>query len=104
MLNSKSAIIPDIYKDARIPHAAYRPTFVHSLAMVPIRSYSPIGAIGNYWAREHECTPQELMLLEALANTTAVAADGLRRQTARLHHAYGLAHRRPAATLPHHSH
>lgn len=77
MLNSKSAIIPDIYKDARIPHAAYRPTFVHSLAMVPIRSYSPIGAIGNYWARQHECTPQELMLLEALANTTAVAMENV---------------------------
>ncbi|MDY6945882.1 MAG: ATP-binding protein [Pseudomonadota bacterium] len=77
MLNSKSAIITDIYKDARIPHAAYRPTFVHSLAMVPIRSYSPIGAIGNYWAREHECTPQELMLLEALANTTAVAMENV---------------------------
>jgi hypothetical protein len=77
MLNSKSAIIPDIYKDARIPHAAYRPTFVHSLAMVPIRSYSPIGAIGNYWATEHECTPQELLLLEALANTTAVAMENV---------------------------
>lgn len=77
MLNSKSVIIPDIYKDARIPHAAYRPTFVHSLAMVPIRSYSPIGAIGNYWASEHECTPQELMLLEALANTTAVAMENV---------------------------
>lgn len=77
MLNRKSAIIPDIYKDSRIPHAAYRPTFVHSLAMVPIRSYAPIGAIGNYWARHHECTPQELMLLEALANTTAVALENV---------------------------
>lgn len=77
MLNSQSAVIPDIYKDARIPHAAYRPTFVHSLAMVPIRSYAPIGAIGNYWASHHECTPQELMLLEALANTTAVAMENV---------------------------
>ncbi len=77
MLNSQSAIIPDIYKDSRIPHAAYRPTFVHSLAMVPIRSYAPIGAIGNYWANHHECTPQELMLLEALANTTAVAMENV---------------------------
>lgn len=77
MLNSKSAIIPDIYKDPRIPHAAYRPTFVRSLAMVPIRSYAPIGAIGNYWATHHECTPQEQMLLEALANTTAVAMENV---------------------------
>ncbi|MET0532956.1 MAG: ATP-binding protein [Steroidobacter sp.] len=77
MLNRKSTIIPDIYKDPRIPHAAYRPTFVRSLAMVPIRSYSPIGAIGNYWATHHECTPQELTLLEALANTTAVAMENV---------------------------
>ena len=77
MLNAKSAIIPDIYQDSRIPHAAYRPTFVRSLAMVPIRSYAPIGAIGNYWASHHQCTPQEQMLLEALANTTAVAMENV---------------------------
>jgi signal transduction histidine kinase/CheY-like chemotaxis protein len=75
MLNAKSTIVPDIYKDPRIPHAAYRPTFVKSLAMVPIRTSAPIGAIGNYWATEHECTPDELMLLEALANTTSVAME-----------------------------
>ena len=77
MLNSKSTVIPDIYKDARIPHAAYQPTFVHSLAMVPIRSSAPIGAIGNYWARQHTCTPEQLELLEALANTTAVAMENV---------------------------
>jgi K+-sensing histidine kinase KdpD len=77
MLNSKSTVIPDIYKDPRIPHAAYQPTFVHSLAMVPIRSTAPIGAIGNYWARQHECTPEQLALLEALANTTAVAMENV---------------------------
>ncbi len=77
MLHGKSTIIPDIYKDSRIPHAAYQPTFVKSLVMVPVRSYAPIGAIGNYWATEHECTPQEQMLLEALANTTAVAMENI---------------------------
>ena len=34
----------------RIPHDAYRPTFVKSLVMVPIRTIDPVGAIGNYWA------------------------------------------------------
>lgn len=77
MLNARSTIIPDIYQDPRIPHAAYRPTFVRSLAMVPIRSTAPIGAIGNYWASHHECTSEELMLLEALANTTAVAMENV---------------------------
>ncbi len=37
----------DIYADARIPADAYRPTFVKSLVMVPIRTESPIGAIGK---------------------------------------------------------
>ena len=48
MMNAQSAVIEDIYADARIPVAAYRPTFVKSLAMVPIRTNNPIGAIGNY--------------------------------------------------------
>jgi K+-sensing histidine kinase KdpD len=78
MLNSRSAVIPDIYADPRIPADAYRPTFVKSLAMVPIRSSAPIGAIGNYWAQHHVCTAEELYLLEALANTTAVAMENVR--------------------------
>jgi hypothetical protein len=52
MLNRDSAVIPDIYRDVRVPHEAYRPTFVKSLVMVPIRKLDPIGAIGNYWANE----------------------------------------------------
>ena len=70
--------IPDIYADPRVPHDAYRPTFVRSLAMVPIRTSSPIGAIGNYWASHHEATPGELSLLQALADSTAVAMENIR--------------------------
>src|SRR5690349_9426453 len=33
MLNRTVAVIPDIYKDERIPHDLYRATFVRSLAM-----------------------------------------------------------------------
>jgi signal transduction histidine kinase/CheY-like chemotaxis protein len=78
MMHGRSAVIEDIYADPRVPAAAYRPTFVKSLAMVPIRTANPIGAIGNYWAHRHACTPEELMLLEALANTTAVAMENVR--------------------------
>lgn len=77
MLNRRAAVIPDIRVDPRIPQAAYEPTFVRSLVMVPIRASAPIGAIGNYWATHHECTAQELSLLEALANTTAVAMENV---------------------------
>src|SRR5262245_54236358 len=77
MLNRQPAVIEDIYADARIPAEAYRPTFVKSLAMVPIRTKAPIGAIGNYWATRHTPTAEELHLLQALANTTAVAMENV---------------------------
>jgi GAF domain-containing protein len=38
MLNRRAAVIEDIYADPRIPLDAYRPTFVKSLVMVPIRA------------------------------------------------------------------
>jgi GAF domain-containing protein len=77
MLNKQSAIIEDIYNDERIPIEAYRPTFVKSLLMVPIRSMSPIGAIGNYWAQPHEPTPMEIELLQSLANITSVSMENI---------------------------
>jgi two-component system CheB/CheR fusion protein len=73
MLNARSTVIEDIYSDDRIPADAYRPTFVKSLAMVPIRSTAPIGAIGNYWASRRRPTEEEVAILQALADTTSVA-------------------------------
>ncbi|MDE1153287.1 MAG: GAF domain-containing sensor histidine kinase [Micavibrio sp.] len=73
MLNSQPAIIEDIYVDPRIPIDAYRPTFVKSLVMVPIRKEAPVGAIGNYWAQRHVPTAEEVSILQALAHTTSVA-------------------------------
>src|SRR5262245_36348618 len=78
MLNRRPAVIEDIYADDRIPHDAYRPTFVKSLVMVPIRTLDPIGAIGNYWAAPHRPTEAEVKLLQALADTTAVALENVR--------------------------
>jgi hypothetical protein len=78
MLHRCSVLIPDIYADDRIPHDAYRPTFVKSLVMVPIRTLDPIGAIGNYWAQAHQPTAEEVALLQALADTTAVAMENVR--------------------------
>jgi signal transduction histidine kinase/CheY-like chemotaxis protein len=80
MLNHEVAVIEDIYADPRIPHDAYRPTFVKSLAMVPIRTLDPIGAIGNYWADQHLPSEEEVKLLRALADSTAVAMENVRVQ------------------------
>ncbi|WP_291523226.1 ATP-binding protein [Acidithiobacillus sp.] len=78
MLNRQAAVIEDIYADPRIPADAYRPTFVKSLAMVPIRTIDPVGAIGNYWGVHHHPTPEQVKLLQALADTTAVAMENVR--------------------------
>lgn len=78
MRHHRPAAIEDVYSDPRIAHAAYRPTFVKSLAMVPIRETDPLGAIGNYWAHRHQPTAQEIALLQALANSTAVAMETVR--------------------------
>jgi diguanylate cyclase (GGDEF)-like protein len=77
MLNRQSAVIENIYDDARIPADAYRPTFVQSLVMVPIRTAVPVGAIGNYWARQHRPHDSHVALLETLANTTAIAIENV---------------------------
>ena len=77
MLHGEAAVIEDIYADERIPQDAYRPTFVESLAVVPIRSTAPVGAIGNYWAKRHRATEGEVKLLRALADLTSVAMENV---------------------------
>ena len=77
MLNRQHVVIPDIYEDDRIPHEAYRPTFVKSLVMMPIRTLQPIGAIGNYWADSHVPSDEDITLLRALADSTAVALENV---------------------------
>lgn len=77
MLNKQPAVIEDIYVDARIPIEAYRPTFVKSLAMVPIRTAAPVGAIGNYWATRHLASSDEVKLLQALADSTSIAMENV---------------------------
>jgi signal transduction histidine kinase len=77
MMNKRPAVVPDIYADARIPIAAYRPTFVKSLVVVPIRAAEPIGAIGLYWARERAASSEEVTLLQMLADATSLAVENV---------------------------
>jgi signal transduction histidine kinase len=60
-----------------VPVDAYRPTFVKSLVMVPIRTIAPVGAIGTYWARHHRASPEEIQLLRALADSTSTALENV---------------------------
>ncbi|MFT3784445.1 MAG: ATP-binding protein [Nibricoccus sp.] len=78
MLNKRPAVIPDIFDDSRVPVDAYRPTFVKSLVMVPIRTDQPIGAIGTYWSRPYRASHYEVELLQNLAHTTALALENVK--------------------------
>lgn len=75
ILEKEPAVIPDIYVDPRIPVDAYRPTFVKSLAMVPMRLSNPVGAIGNYWAKVHTVDDSDLRILQFLADMAAGAIE-----------------------------
>jgi hypothetical protein len=77
MANHQAVVIEDIYADSRVPHSTYRPTFVKSLVIVPIRTLDPIGAIGTYWARHHRPGDLEVKLLQALADSTSVAIENV---------------------------
>ncbi len=78
MLHAQIALIPDIYSDPRIPHDAYRPTFVRSLAMVPVPQEKPVAAIGAYWAQRHQASWNEQYTLQTLANAAGVALSNMR--------------------------
>jgi signal transduction histidine kinase len=78
MVNRQAVAIEDVFQDPRVPVDAYRQTFVRSMVMVPIRCDDPIGAIGTYWSTIRRATPEEIDLLQALANTVAVAMENVR--------------------------
>ena len=78
MLNATPAIIADIYADPRIPVEAYRPTFVKSLAMIPVNTTEPVAAIGNYWRTNYLPAPIEIQLLQTLADAAARAVENVR--------------------------
>lgn len=81
MMNQQPAVIEDIYSDDRVPTDAYRPTFVKSLVMVPIRQREPVGAIGTYWAVRRQPRPEEVRVLQALADSTSVAMENVQLLT-----------------------
>lgn len=77
MLNRRQVVIRDIYLDERIPHAAYRPTGVHSLIMTPVGEDIPFGALGAYWKDVRDATPDETASLAALASCMSTALQNI---------------------------
>jgi diguanylate cyclase (GGDEF)-like protein len=78
MLHGQPVVIEDVYADPRVPHDAFRPTFVKSMLMVPIHTNDPLGAIGTYWAQRHHASSDEVALVRALAGSSAVALERAR--------------------------
>ncbi|WP_159396560.1 ATP-binding protein [Sorangium cellulosum] len=77
MQHRSPAVVDDIALDPRIPSEVYRPTFVRSMAMVPVHARAPLGAIGCYWGSARVATAHEVALLQALADGTAVAMENI---------------------------
>jgi len=69
--------INDIYQDSRIPIDTYKATSVRSLAMVPLPQDQPIGAIGVHWSVMREASPEEMELLQSVANLIAMTMTRL---------------------------
>ncbi|MDI6402561.1 PAS domain S-box protein, partial [Balneolaceae bacterium ANBcel3] len=77
MQNNQQVIIKDVFSDKRIPKDVYKPTFVNSLAMVPVNVSEPIGAIGNYWKEPYTPGETEMQLLQTLADAAARALESI---------------------------
>ncbi|WP_433931435.1 ATP-binding protein [Sorangium cellulosum] len=77
MQHRSPAVIDDIALDPRVPLDVYRPTFVRSMAMVPIHARVPLGALGIYWRSARVIAAQELTLLQALADGAALAMENV---------------------------
>jgi GAF domain-containing protein len=82
MLHRQAVVVEDIYADDRIPHDAYRPTFVKSLVMTPVRVDDPVAAIGAYWAERTSPTQIQIDTLARIANSAAVALTNVMLQHA----------------------
>ena len=76
MMNAKTAVVPDIFADSRIPHDVYCKTFVRSLVMAPVGFDTPMAAIGAYWRDKPVISPREVAAVEAIAK---MVADAMRR-------------------------
>ncbi|KXU29210.1 hybrid sensor histidine kinase/response regulator [Sphingobium sp. 22B] len=75
MEHHRTAVIPDVFDDPRVPVEAYRTTFVRSMVMVPIGRIEPMAALGAYWSEFAQPTDNEIALLEALARAASTALE-----------------------------
>jgi putative two-component system response regulator len=77
MQHRETVVVPDIRTDERIPQDAYRPTFVRSMAMIPVGGGKPVAAIGVYWATPGIASAEGIVEVRSLAALVAMALTRL---------------------------
>lgn len=78
ILNRQSVQVHDVGADPRLDRSRYQATFVRSLAVVPVRTREPVGAIGVYWAEPNVLGEDDLRLLMKLADAASLAIENIR--------------------------
>jgi signal transduction histidine kinase len=76
MQQGQAVVVDDVGVDPRVP-AAVRNARVGSALIVPVRSERPVAALGTYWAGPHTPDHTDILLLQALADSVAVALQDL---------------------------
>ncbi|MFT3925797.1 MAG: ATP-binding protein [Myxococcales bacterium] len=67
--------IPDLYADPRINQDNFRGTNVRGLVLTPVRGNPCVALIAAFWSHTHGPSEGELLLLQDLADATAVATE-----------------------------
>jgi hypothetical protein len=76
MTHGQTAVIQDIFADPRIPHDAYRPTFVKSLIMTPVGE-KHVAAVGAYWKETRAFSDLEVLTVKTFSAIVGKALSDL---------------------------
>ena len=76
MLNAQTAVIEDVFADPRIPHDAYRPTFVKSMIMTPLGEKN-VAAMGAYWRERRTFSNLEISTVKTYSALVGKALSDL---------------------------
>lgn len=77
ILNKQATIIEDVSIDERVSKSVGKDTFVKSMAIFPMGTEQPMGAIGTYWFQEYEPSREQIKLMQLIANSAMVGMKNL---------------------------
>ncbi len=81
-VNDKTAIVPDVALDPRVPVAPYQTKSIRSLVMAPVGSPEPVAALGAYWCAHIFIGEETVACVEAMARQAATALARIRGASA----------------------